>query len=50
MNIIEITSVILDPLKLSVEIIATMFLTEPIYMTWLDQSKLRGSHSKNVDF
>jgi hypothetical protein len=33
MNIIEIVTPTLDLLKLIVEIIATVFLTEPTYMT-----------------
>jgi hypothetical protein len=32
MTIIEIITLILDPLKLTVEIIATTFLTEETYM------------------
>jgi hypothetical protein len=50
MNIIEIATLIFDLLKLTFEVIATMFLIEQTYMTWLDKLKPHGSQSKNLDF
>jgi hypothetical protein len=36
MNVLEIGTPIFDPLKLTIEIIATTFLMEPTYIMWLD--------------